>query len=449
MVLIDVLDSGTLGFFWSVHGHAPDLGSDPEPESERGYVKRDQGWVRVDVLDEDPISSLQAFGLQRPADPPDALVASMPEDGALFLEVQGPGISHRFGGSRASSKQYMARTVIGGVPLDRLRTSSLLGLRANFHGIGRWAGMSATQETWRQGSDSRVQGWSVTLGGSDDVSHRLPGGRKLVLSTTWSVDGPTDRRTVSAPVVVGCESRRPVDVWELLRPVLQVQDLLGFAYGGFVAADGGTAQLDLKPAEDDRSDSSKPSLWNGALMVRSPAAREPKSMNEFPLFQLGTIGGVAGLARWIRLNTDHPRAARPVVAQYRHGAGSAPLILMEVAAAVEYWVKANRPSAWAVSAVKNRQWVQALTGRCGAAFSSWTGDPDAWAKAFWNAYNRLKHEPNYAPDPIELLDLAESGRYLLGAVILNRVAGSKAPSRGLFRHYRLDGLGGRLRDRYA
>ncbi len=444
MTLNERLETGSLGFFWNLNEGAPDLESHPE----RGYAKTDRGWVIVDVLDEDPVNSLQTLGLDRRPEPPRALVAVMPEEAALFLEVQGPGITNRFGGARASSKRYFARTVIGSVPVDRLRTPSLEGLHAYFHGIGRWAGMSATQETWRHDDDGRVQGWSATLGGSDDFSHPLSGGRTLLLSTTWRVDGPTDKRTISAPVSMGCESRKPVDVWELLHPMLLVQDLLGFAFGGFVAADGGSAGLDLEPPTDKRSDS-RPSLWNGALMVPAPAAPTPKSMNEFPLFHLATIGGIAGLTRWVRLSADHPRATGPVVAQYRFGPGSAPIRLMEIAAAVEYWVKANRPTPWADSAVKHKRWVQALANRCGAPFSSWVGDPEAWAKAFWGVYNHLKHDPADAPDSMELAELAESARYLLGAVILDRVAGSKAPSRAIFRHHRLDGLGVRLRDRYT
>lgn len=442
MAIGDVLEAGTLGFFWPFSERAPDLESEPE----RGHAKREMGWVALDVLDESPIDSLR-LGLEATADAPAALLGVMADEAAMFLEVIDAGRNTRFGGSRASSKHYLARTAIGGVPVDRLRTPSLEELHAHFLGIGGWAGMSATKEDWSS-DRGRVTEWSVTLSGTEDLSHPLRGGRALVLSTTWSVDGPTDRRTISAPVSIGCRSRRPVDVWELLQPVLHTQDLLSFAYEGFVAADGGSACLDVEPAEGERS-SQTPSLWNGALMVRSPAAAAPRSMNERPLFYLGTIGGIAGLARWIRLSSTHARATRPVVARYREGRPSAALTVMEVAAAVEYWAKANRPTAWADSAVKNGNWVQALAGRCGKAFADWVGDPDAWARAFWGSYNRLKHEPTSEPDARELTDLAESARYLLGAVMLDRVALTKAPSRGVFKHHSLDSLGTRLRDRYA
>jgi len=443
MGIVDVLESGTLGFFWTASDEAPDLESDPE----RGHVRIEEGWVVLDVLDENPMDSLRSRVLNEPTDPPKALIGVMPEEAALFLEVRGPWGTQRFGAARASSKRFLARTVIGGVPVNRLRTPALHGLHAHFHGVGRWAGMSASEEKWKT-DDGRMQEWSVTLAGSGVLSHRLPGGRTLVISTTWRVDGPTDRRTIYAPVSIGCESRRPVDVRDLLEPILRTQDLLGFAFEGFVAADGGSARPDLALVEDEKNNRTQ-SLWNGALMVRSPAAQAPRSMNEFPLFHLHTIGGIAGLARWIRLSIAHPRAIGPIVARYRQGRGSAPVIVMEVAAGIEYWARANQSTPWAASAVKKKRWVQALADRCGKAFSDWVGDPEAWAKAFWLAYDRLKHEPTYEPDPMELADLAESARYLLGAAVLDRAARNRRPSRAIFRHHRLNDLGLRLRERYA
>lgn len=133
------------------------------------------------------------------------------------------------------------------------------------------------------------------------------------------------------------------------------------------------------------------------------------------------------------------------MARYRQGRASAAVIVMEVAAAVEYWVRANLPTAWAESAVKSRRWVQALADRCGKPFADWVRNPEAWARAFGGAYNRLKHEPTYEPELMELADLAESARYLLGAAILDRAARSRAPTRAIFRHHRLNSLGVRLR----
>lgn len=302
--------------------------------------------------------------------------------------------------------------------------------------------MSAAEEH-SEPEQGRLRSWSVRLAGGKPLSQKLPGGRTLLMSATWRVDRPGDKLLISAPVSIGCESRTPTDVWELLRPLLHVQDLLGFAFDGFVAAEGGRARPHLRQAEaDDRRRS--PTFWNGALMVRHPAARAASTMAEVPLFDLPTIEGLGGLGRWISLSDKHPRATGPVVFPSRYGPPSAYVAIMEIAAAIEYWVKASRPAAWA----SGKRFAQAVASRC-SAFGEWVGDPDTWARAFWRQYNLLKHEPTYILDPVDLGDLAESARYLLAAVLLDRAARTKAPSRAIFKHRRLRGLGERLRDRYS
>jgi hypothetical protein len=254
----------------------------------------------------------------------------MPDEAVLLLHVIGPFATHRFAGSRASSKRYMTQTVIGGVPADSVRSQHFRAVRAHFLGIGRWAGLSASQETWERGEDGKVRGWSARLHGGSEQFHGLSRGRRLVISTTWTVGGPTDNRTISAPVSIGCESRRLLPIERLLQPVLATQDLLSFAFGGFVLAESGTAQPDV----DHRDGvSSLPTLWNGQLMVRSPAVteRQPKDL---PLFGLQALGGIAGLARWLRLVSASPRATQPVVARHRLGATSASVAVLELAAAM-------------------------------------------------------------------------------------------------------------------
>jgi hypothetical protein len=73
----------------------------------------------------------------------------------------------------------------------------------------------------------------------------------------------------------------------------------------------------------------------------------------------------------------------------------------------------------------------------------------AWSKGFWDAYTHLKHNVSYDPDPQETWDLAVSGRYLLAASLLDRAAGTRAPSSSIFRHYWLNRTRDRLRERFA
>lgn len=435
MAIDEVLGSGSIGFFWK---DLPDLGLEKDPE--RGYLHVDNSWAELELLNEDPM----ALDPSATEPPPSGIAGALPGDSVLLLELVGPSPTLRFGGDpRASTNRFQARTAIGGVAIDRLRSTQLLAMRADFHGVSRWAGMTAIRERHKTDSTGGVTSWSADVSSDADVSHRLRAGTTINISTSWRVDGPRDRRTLSAPVSFECRSRRPVEVWELLQPLLIIQDLLGLAFAGFVAAERGSAAVDLRPEQNEKP-RQLPTLWNGALMVKQPGVQQPRDMNAYPLFDLTSIGGIAGLARWIRLGRQHPRAIAPITTIYRHGPISPTVQLMELAAGIEYWVKANRPAQWTQG-----KFAQVVTKRCGRSFATWAGDGEKWASAFWRAYNHLKHEPTYQPDPREIMDFVISARYLLAATLLNHVAQSKRPSQVIFNNHRLMNVGSRLRDRFA
>jgi len=178
-------------------------------------------------------------------------------------------------------------------------------------------------------------------------------------------------------------------------------------------------------------------------MVTPEGVQSPK-MSEWPLFDLATLGGPPAVARWINLVTAHRRAVAPVVNPYRIGLSTAALTLLEVAAAIEYWVRVNRPAKWA-----STKFADAVAARVGAPFADWVGDPEKWSASFWRTNNLLKHEPDVQPEPELISALARSGRHLLAAALLDRVAGSKAPSKRVFKSHQLNDLGSQLRERFG
>ncbi|MER5648106.1 HEPN domain-containing protein [Streptosporangium sp. NPDC002524] len=425
---------GGLGHFWPFHASKPNFRKQPE----RGYIHRDKGWLMIETLDERPWAARLD---EEKEGNPRGIAAMLSERSILLLEAQWAGSTQR-SGYRVSSRRYRARTAIGRIPVDELQSSKLLGITANFHGIGTWAGLTATEESHESNKDGRLESWTVTLKSPPSTNHGTSRGRILSLSTTWKVGGAEDRRQLSAPVSITCKSVRPRDLWDLLQPVLHIQNMLNLAWEGFVTASSGSAELHLKTNATSKED--HPELWNGALMVPLAGVSSPKAINERPLFTLETVGGIAGLARWIKLCDTYPRAVGPVVNLYRFGPATSEASLLAVAAGIEYWVKCNRPALWA-----NKHFTKALAGHVGKPFSQWVGDPDAWADDFWKTYNKLKHEITYVVDPRKLSDLVRSGRLLLGADLLNRVARTKEPSRWLFHSHRTYNLGERLRDRYT
>jgi hypothetical protein len=426
----DVVEEGSLGFFWPVTGRCPDFDVDPE----RGYVKCQERWAHIDVLEEDAEAAWMADDNDPP---PCAIVAVLPEDAVVFLEIRGRYGTRRMG-VRASSAWYDARTVVGGLDVMRLRRCEPRSLRPYFHGIGSWAGLTAVEETTSFHPDHRISGMTINLTGVTDQTAALTRGRSLTVSATWAVSGPHDKRIVNAPVSIACTAPSPRRTWDLLQPLLLTQDLINFAYGGFVAAVPGTADMDLEPGREKLDPT--PWMWNGALMVSPPGALQPPK-NNWPMFDLADIDGVDGLARWANLAAKHPRAVTPITQWYRSGGQSSHAALREIATAIEYWVRATGGAA---SRGRRVRLVDRLAARVGRPFKAWVGDPQAWAEQFWESNNRLKHEPTFDSDDLELADLATAGRYLLAAALLNRVARSTVPAERIFGNHRINSVGRRL-----
>jgi hypothetical protein len=430
---LEWLMDGSVGRFWPIVDGEFDL----EAEPIHGFLRLQGDNAALDVLDDRPIERWTST----PEQIPQGFLGSLAESAVLLLEAEDVSWRTQIGNAKASSGRYHVRTVVLDIPFDRVRSQKLYEMQADFLGIGRLVGLRVIREEAEVAADGRTRSVTISLGKSTESVVRLPRGRELFLTTGWSVLGPEDDRRVLGPVSIGCRVRKPTDVWELEEPLLFAQDLLGFARQGFVAAIGGDVTLDVRPLDDPRRERT-PGYWSRFLMTAPGDAA--RSGTQRPLFYFDDIGGVRGIARWIKLYEAHPRAVTPIVGPYRWGFTNAATTILEVAAGMEYWVNAHKGSGWVQGKNRGRK-VHVIAAHVGTAFRQWVGDTDKWATLFWETYNSLKHEPSFKPVHSDLADLARSGRHLLGAELLNRVAGSKAPGRRIFESGDLHSLGARLR----
>ncbi len=410
------LMSGSIGFFWTA---VEDFGA--EDLAMQGHVHlSDDGDLVLNLLalHEKPF---------RETPMPTSLAAATTAGAALFLDVHHSRLATTSGGYQVPTRTYRAHGVVSGPPLRDLESDRFLEISAFFPGVGDWAGIAGSSSLPSLDEQGRLKSLSITVQAAEPQGQRLVGGRQLELSTHWQVDGPEDRRTIYAPVEFKISTSRPSRWADLIRPLQSVQGLLSLAYDGLVVADGGKVTMDsrTRPVES-------PTWWNARLMRRPNGAREPRSMAEFPGFYLSTIGGIAGLRRWIELSNSHPRATGPLVARHRYGLQNVETRLMEIAAAIEYWVSAHRRSAqWARRPMGQGKYAANLAARVGAPFSELVGDAMAWSRRFWATNNLLKHEPNSQYDAYEVSILAQTGAVLLQSALLNRVAGTSAPARSI------------------
>jgi hypothetical protein len=446
MTPLDYLSLGSIGQFWRYNGTLPREDDTPE----FGRIVAVGRAIYLDAVDER--ADIEAWTAEEATlEPGTTFLGQLPNDAVLSIETWSRGTTRVLGGHHISTQSYAARSLVGGnVPLHALRSASLSTMRALYHSMSFWAGMVASEEEF-EFDEGKVSGFTIKLTAPSSVTATIDNRLSLTIEPRWSVGGPEDLRLLSIPIAIGCVSKLPADPYTLLRPLLDIQGLLGMLFGGFVSADRCEAVLDLDPELPESQRRSYP-LWNGALMV-TPEGVTDRSDDRRPAVRLATLGGIAGLARWIRLCRTHERATEVAISPYRYGFACGEVDLLAIGAALEYWVAAHRNRKWAAKkpSVKGRSaqagFALAVAGQAGQPFAEWVGDVDRWCTDFSDAYNGLRHNPNFAIADDLLADPVVSGRYLLFAVLLNRVAGTRRPSEAIFNDDRLTNRGQRIRSR--
>ncbi|MEU8209995.1 hypothetical protein AB0B85_12455 [Micromonospora sp. NPDC049044] len=419
-----ILD-GTIGWFWPWYEKPRRISAEPE----RGYIRLiAPDTVELTALDEDAFRDDGGEHIPRPR----LITGATERGGLLMLDVKGVGLKTRMGGSAASVRHYRARTLLANAPIEDIRSERLRSLSAHFFGISRWFGLTGARESVSRDQEGRLTGFTVRVESQPEASIRIPGGREVAISPYWSTRGSADRRTINAPVELECRSARPQSLWALRQPLLRIQDLISFCYEGSITAEGGLATPDLtKEAPEELR------LWDAWLMVTRPGVVQA-ARKDFPLLTLQELGGMPSLRRWLILCSNHLRAVRPVIEPYRYGKASPPVRILEIAAAMEYWVATHRrTTAWAKESCCRRRgqgcgWAWPIARSVGGSFDQWVGDSREWSHRFWGTYNKLKHEPEYVFDEYELATLAESASLLLAVALLCRVSRNKEPARRLF-----------------
>lgn len=365
------------------------------------------------------------------------IAAVLSTGGGLLHHIVRTGSATRLG-TAASSSTFHGRTYIGGVGLDAITSTYPLGLVAHFPRVAAWGGQDTIDQDYEASDDGRMTSVILRLPFIDDQCVVLSDGRELTLRSDWHLTGPSHHRAVVTRLAVGCTSDTPQPVEALLRPLVAAQDLLSLAHDEPIVASTGSATMDYRNDGHPRASSW---LWSASLMERHPAFAADEE-EPLPLFSLDAVGGIEGVGRWVALSERHPRATSPTVRRYRQGHLSPSVALMEVAAGIEYWVRANEKEPWA-----GKTFAQDLADYVGSPFARWVGgDPARWGAKFWDTYNAVKHRPADDRPPMIVGRFAESGRWLLAAGLLCHIAETNRPAEQIFDGGLLTQLGRRLRE---
>ncbi|WP_207556103.1 hypothetical protein [Intrasporangium flavum] len=434
-----VLD-GNIGFFWPQEAQGTADLSDALLI--RGYIHQTaDSLVEVRALDEHrSVRGMFGMGARARAV---ALFGAAEETGLLVPEVLGTGVNAQFGGSKASILRYRARALITGVEVRAAKSSRVQSASLTFQEGLSFAELTAIHESHKVDPESNlVTEATFTLrANSSPLNGGTHGSFNVNLAPDWATSGTSTKRTLSSGLTIGLSVARPRPFSDFRPLLLGLQDLLNLAYDRFVPADGGRAVV------HGCQDHGHSYLWMEEVMVQPPhIARASTAKESVPLFTLADLGGPEGFRRWLSLRDRFPDVTVVVASGYRVGGGRQPSRLLEVAAAIEYYVNANRKAGatWAkkVSAPSH---AEALARHVGKPFESLVGDHSVWAKTFLTTYNGVKHDPAFQRDPEVLQLLSWSGQVLLLGALLDRSARTKAPSRKILSDRRLEGGGERLR----
>jgi hypothetical protein len=222
---------GTLGHFWTDLNDVYEL-----DRSHHGYVRLVDGTLfHIDSL---RTQRYLEFGTNRERLPTPAIVYAMTgTTPSLFFDLAGVSQNNVMG-QRASTQNIRMRGLVTRVPFDDIEEGRFTTVEMTIPEVTRWSGLIGVSEKVDRDDDAgRAKSWEAKTRNVKPLEIEIRPKQKLVLSTTWSVEGPTDKRILSTPLEIGSISDRPSPWREHLQALVAVQDLINLAYEGFVPAE--------------------------------------------------------------------------------------------------------------------------------------------------------------------------------------------------------------------
>jgi len=250
--------NGTLGHFWTELTDVYNF-----DRSKDGYVRLvDDTIFHIDTLRTKQY--LAEFGTnEERRTSPAAVYAMTGTTPSLFFDFAGISRNDVWGDA-ASTQNLRMRGVVTGAPVDNIVDGRFVSVEVSIPEVTRWSGLIGVTEKLEPGVGGQPNSWSAKTRHFDPIEVEIRRGHKLVLSTTWSVEGPADKRTLRSPLEIRSISERPLPWHEHLRPLVAVQDLINLAYEGFVPAEQATVHFKY---EDGARPLRGPQMWNSRLMT--------------------------------------------------------------------------------------------------------------------------------------------------------------------------------------
>jgi hypothetical protein len=289
--------------------------------------------------------------------------------------------------------------------------------------------------------DGRLKSVTIKLDSQEreDVV-RLHDGFSLRIHPYWSYQSGDSYGRIETPLAVCARSSRPREVEDFIEPLTDFRLLLSLAHGELVPCDSARARFDYRKDAGQVGEHWSP-LWDQQLMEKPD--RVSKTLR--PKFSYASVGGAVGVARWLKFSRTHARFIHPVTMHALRPGLVVTTRLMELYAAIEYYVAASRRAKrpWATRGKIAEATVLGRHG--GREFKKLVGDPDRWADVIHWMNNRNTHNP-VDEDPVDIHWLNRSAEALITIISLNYASRRKLAASQFVGDIRTERVGREVRD---
>ena len=416
---VEPIANGMLGRFWAL------VDGQPVEPSSYGFVRRDDdGFWQVDVQSWPAESGIE-IGIGKV---PSALVGVL-SNGPVFLSDARTWNRLRRSGQSLDTLRVRYETLVTGPDVNKVEAEGVVEAEAVFPRMVSWASHEMPDWRYRGASESLGEGFSFDIGTYPKTVLDIDDGRKLTIQVRWQSDWQQDELRVPFGLGLKVTAGQPMPTKAFVETLELLQDLVSLCWNGRVPTLPGEGRVHLGQKEAGRFSSKR-------LLDSAPITRA--NLDGVPIVYLRDLGGPEAFGRWLELSCKYPRASRAVREGLYVGA-STEVMLLNVAAAIAYWVTSNRREhEWAAlkqSRAQSQNEIRRLVMHQLPVFGAWVGDGEEFSRRLHDDYNALKHDPTFEIDYRLVSRFSHTARIMLVGSMLDRLAGTRVPSERLAAYF--------------
>jgi hypothetical protein len=419
--IFETMAVGMIGRFW------PLVDGQPQVPVMHGAVRRDEdGYWVVDVEGWDSAGD----GSTPERGYPESMVAILGSGPVYFSDQRSRTDFPLYTDRKIHVIRLRFGTATTGAHVNTIEADGIILAEAIFPNQLLWSAYKLLEWRWRNASEPLGEGYSLDFEKTAATKLAIGGGMTLTVKPTWRGDREVEQLRIPSGLSLALSSALPEPTAMYVETLEWLQDLIGLCWDGRVIPIPGVGQVNAAQDETGK-------FWSQRLL-ETHNSQLADLTSPFPAVRLEDLGGPRAFLRWIILCRYASRATRGVSEGLYVGA-SVETRVLNTMSAVAYWVGRHRGSEpWARVHLSNRHTkneLWRLVKHYLPLFEDWVGDGELFSKRLWWDYDQLRHDPSHEVDYGLLHAFTIAARLMLIASLLDKVAGSTAPSEKIVKHY--------------